>query len=255
MKQYLELLQHILQNGKQRGDRTGTGTIGVFGHQMRFDLQEGFPLLTTKKLHFKSIAIELLWFLTGSTNIQMLKDHNVRIWDEWATESGEIGPLYGKQWLKWADHKGREINQIEQVIEMIKKNPYSRRLVVSAWNPADLPDESFSPQMNVQLGRMALAACHAMFQFHVQPMNVHERIEVFCNQFDAKTWTELVKTRIGRMWFDDESDQYKQAWIDDADGILNSYHIPKAKLSCQLYQRSADVFLGVPFNIASYAAQ
>lgn len=195
MQQYHDLLRLILAQGSAKDDRTGTGTIGIFGHQMRFNLQQGFPLLTTKKLHWKSIAIELLWFLRGDTNIAYLKEHGVRIWDEWATPDGELGPLYGKQWTRWATPDGRELNQIAQVIEQIKARPNSRRLIVSAWNPADLPDESISPQANVEQGRMALAACHALFQFQVN------------------------------------------------DG----------KLSCQLYQRSADVFLGVPFNIASYA--
>lgn len=195
MQQYHDLLRLILAQGSAKEDRTGTGTIGVFGHQMRFNLQQGFPLLTTKKLHWKSIAIELLWFLRGDTNLAYLKENGVRIWDEWATDEGELGPLYGKQWTRWATPDGRELNQIEQVIEQIKARPNSRRLIVSAWNPADLPDESMSPQANVQQGRMALAACHALFQFQVN------------------------------------------------DG----------KLNCQLYQRSADVFLGVPFNIASYA--
>jgi thymidylate synthase len=195
MQQYHDLLRLILAQGSAKDDRTGTGTVGIFGHQMRFNLQQGFPLLTTKKLHWKSIAIELLWFLRGDTNIAYLKEHGVRIWDEWATQDGELGPLYGKQWTRWATQDGRELNQIAQVIEQIKARPNSRRLIVSAWNPADLPDESISPQANVEQGRMALAACHALFQFQV------------------------------------------------SDG----------KLSCQLYQRSADVFLGVPFNIASYA--
>lgn len=195
MRQYHELLELILAQGAARDDRTGTGTLGIFGHQMRFNLQEGFPLLTTKKLHWKSIAVELLWFLRGDTNLAYLKEHGVRIWDEWATPEGELGPLYGKQWTRWATPDGREINQMAQVVEQIRARPNSRRLIVSAWNPADLPDESVSPQDNVLAGRMALAACHALFQFQV------------------------------------------------SDGRLN----------CQLYQRSADVFLGVPFNIASYA--
>lgn len=195
MKAYLDLLQHIIENGVQKGDRTGTGTLSVFAHQMRFDLQQGFPLLTTKKLHLPSIIHELLWFLSGETNIDYLKQHNVRIWNEWATESGDIGPLYGKQWTAWQTPDGETINQIAQVIETLKTNPNSRRMIVSAWNPADLPDESVSPQQNVENGKMALAACHAFFQFYV------------------------------------------------AEG----------RLSCQLYQRSADTFLGVPFNIASYA--
>lgn len=195
VQQYLELLNHIIENGTDKGDRTGTGTRSVFGYQMRFDLQKGFPLVTTKKLHLRSIIHELLWFLTGDTNIQYLKDNGVRIWDEWATESGELGPLYGKQWVAWEKPNGETINQIAELIDTLKKNPNSRRMIVTAWNPADLPDESISPQANVEQGRMALATCHAFFQFYV------------------------------------------------ANG----------KLSCQLYQRSADTFLGVPFNIASYA--
>ncbi len=182
MQQYLQLLQHILDNGVTKTDRTGTGTISTFGYQMRFDLCKGFPLVTTKKVHLKSIIHELLWFLQGSTNIKYLKDNGVRIWDEWANENGDLGPVYGKQWRSWACKDGKEIDQISEVVEQIKKNPDSRRLIVSAWNVADLPD-------------MALMPCHNMFQFYV------------------------------------------------AEG----------KLSCQLYQRSADVFLGVPFNIASYA--
>ncbi|NGM52414.1 thymidylate synthase [Caulobacter sp. 602-2] len=181
-RQYLTLLADILENGVQRGDRTGTGTLGVFGRQIRFDLAKGFPVLTTKKLHLRSIIIELLWFLKGETNIAYLKDNGVRIWDEWADENGELGPVYGKQWRSWATPDGGSIDQIVNLVEGLKTNPNSRRHIVSAWNPADVED-------------MALPPCHCLFQFFV------------------------------------------------ADG----------KLSCQLYQRSADVFLGVPFNIASYA--
>ncbi len=181
-RQYLNLLQDILDNGVQRGDRTGTGTLGVFGRQMRFDLSKGFPVLTTKKLHLRSIIVELLWFLRGETNIAWLKENGCSIWDEWADEDGELGPVYGKQWRSWATPNGESIDQIERLIEGLKTNPNSRRHIVSAWNPADVED-------------MALPPCHCLFQFFV------------------------------------------------ADG----------KLSCQLYQRSADVFLGVPFNIASYA--
>lgn len=195
MKPYLALLSHILENGVAKGDRTGTGTRSVFGYQMRFDLQDGFPMVTTKKLHLKSIIHELLWFLKGDTNNRYLQENGVRIWDEWATESGDLGPIYGKQWLAWEKPNGETINQISEVIQTLKNNPNSRRMLVSAWNPADLPDESMSPQQNVEAGRMALATCHAFFQFYV------------------------------------------------ANGCL----------SCQLYQRSADTFLGVPFNIASYA--
>ncbi|MEJ8843091.1 thymidylate synthase [Lacibacter sp. H375] len=182
MQQYLSLLQHILDNGVEKTDRTGTGTKSVFGYQMRFDLSEGFPLVTTKKVHMRSIIHELLWFLKGETNIAYLKENNVSIWDEWADENGELGPVYGKQWRSWEGANGVVIDQVKDLIAQIKKNPDSRRLIISAWNVAELP-------------KMALMPCHTIFQFYV------------------------------------------------ADG----------KLSCQLYQRSADVFLGVPFNIASYA--
>ncbi len=182
MKQYLELANRILTEGNRRGDRTGTGTISIFGHQMSFDLEEGFPLLTTKKLHTKSIIYELLWFLRGDTNVHYLQEHGVRIWNEWADENGDLGPVYGHQWRSWPAHDGGTIDQIKNVVEMIKKSPESRRLIVSAWNVADID-------------QMKLPPCHTMFQFYV------------------------------------------------ADG----------RLSCQLYQRSGDVFLGVPFNIASYA--
>ncbi len=182
MKQYLDLMRHVRDHGMDKSDRTGTGTRSVFGHQMRFDLNAGFPLVTTKKCHLKSIIHELLWFLQGDTNIKYLQDNGVRIWDEWADENGDLGPVYGYQWRNWPAPNGESIDQISKLIEMIKSNPDSRRLIVSAWNPALVDD-------------MALPPCHALFQFYV------------------------------------------------ADG----------KLSCQLYQRSADIFLGVPFNIASYA--
>ena len=195
MKQYLDLLYRVRQFGDFKGDRTGTGTWSLFGHQMRFDLRQGFPLVTTKKIHLKSVIHELLWFLAGGTNTAYLKENGVRIWDEWADERGELGPIYGYQWRSWPTADGRHIDQISQIVEQIRTNPNSRRIIVSAWNPADLPDETVSPQHNVAAGRMALAPCHAFFQFYV------------------------------------------------CDG----------RLSCQLYQRSADVFLGVPFNIAIYA--
>ena len=182
MQVYLDLLRHVLTTGQRKADRTGTGTLSVFGHQMRFDLQAGFPLVTTKRVHFKSVAHELLWFIRGDTNTRYLRENGVTIWDEWADADGELGPVYGKQWRSWPAPDGRSIDQLAQVIAQIKANPDSRRHIVSAWNVADLP-------------AMALAPCHCLFQFHV------------------------------------------------ADG----------KLSCQLYQRSADLFLGVPFNIASYA--
>ena len=182
MQQYLNLLNRILHEGAEKTDRTGTGTLSVFGHQMRFNLEEGFPLLTTKKLHLKSIIYELLWFLKGDTNVKYLQEHGVRIWNEWADENGELGPVYGHQWRSWPDYQGGTIDQIQQVIDTLKTHPDSRRMIVSAWNPAEVDE-------------MALPPCHCLFQFYV------------------------------------------------ADG----------RLSCQLYQRSADTFLGVPFNIASYA--
>lgn len=182
MKQYLDLMRHVLEHGNKKEDRTGTGTLSVFAHQMRFNLQDGFPLVTTKRLHLRSIIHELLWFLMGDTNIAYLKKHNVKIWDEWADENGDLGPVYGKQWRSWSTPSGEVIDQISRAVELIKTNPDSRRIIVNAWNVGELSE-------------MALTPCHALFQFYV------------------------------------------------ADG----------KLSCQLYQRSADIFLGVPFNIASYA--
>ena len=192
MKQYLDLVKHVLKNGDYKGDRTGTGTKSVFGYQMRFDLNDGFPLVTTKKLHLKSIIHELLWFINGETNIKYLKDNGVKIWDAWADESGNLGPVYGSQWRNWNNEK---IDQISQLIDLIKNNPESRRMLVSAWNPSVLPDTKKSFSENVMNGKAALPPCHAFFQFYVS----------------------------------------------------------NNKLSCQLYQRSADIFLGVPFNIASYA--
>ena len=195
MQQYHELMARVRRHGVRKADRTGTGTLSVFGHQMRFDLGRGFPLVTTKKLHLRSIIFELLWFLRGETNTAFLRENGVTIWDEWADEAGELGPIYGHQWRSWPTPGGGEVDQITRAVEQLRRNPDSRRIIVSAWNCADLPDEGLSPQANVAAGRMALAPCHAFFQFYV------------------------------------------------AEG----------RLSCQLYQRSADVFLGVPFNIASYA--
>ncbi len=191
MIQYHNLMQHVLQNGAQKHDRTGTGTISVFGYQMRFNLADGFPLVTTKKLHLKSIIHELIWFLSGDTNIKYLKDNGVKIWDDWADENGNLGPVYGSQWRSWPTPDGRNIDQISQIINQIKNNPDSRRIIVSAWNVAEIEN-------------MALPPCHSFFQFYVAPP-------------------------------------------DETKGET------KGKLSCQLYQRSADIFLGVPFNIASYA--
>ena len=193
MQQYLDLLTHIIETGNDKSDRTGTGTRSVFGYQMRFDLQQGFPLVTTKKCHLKSIIYELLWFLQGDTNIAYLKDHGVKIWDEWADANGDLGPVYGKQWRSWEGANGVVVDQVKELIHQVKTNPDSRRMIISAWNVAELP-------------AMKLMPCHCLFQFYTSPP------------------TPLQKER----------------------GV-------KGSLSCQLYQRSADVFLGVPFNIASYA--
>ena len=192
MKQYHDLVKHVLENGNEKADRTGTGTKSVFGYQMRFDLSEGFPMVTTKKLHLKSIVYELLWFIKGDTNVKYLQENGVRIWNEWADENGDLGPVYGHQWRNW---NSDDIDQLKEVIKTLKNNPDSRRMLISAWNPSVLPDNSASFSENVANGKAALPPCHAFFQFYVS----------------------------------------------------------EGKLSCQLYQRSADIFLGVPFNIASYA--
>ena len=191
MKQYLDLMRHVMENGAQKHDRTGIGTLSVFGYQIRLHLNDGFPMVTTKKLHLKSIVHELIWFLSGDTNIKYLKDNGVRIWDEWADEGGNLGPVYGYQWRSWPTPDGGHIDQITQVVNQLKNNPDSRRMIVSAWNVADV-------------NQMALPPCHSLFQFYVEPPNASKGEK-------------------------------------------------KGKLSCQLYQRSADIFLGVPFNIASYA--
>ena len=195
MQQYLDLMRHIRDHGTRKMDRTGTGTLSIFGYQMRFDLARGFPLVTTKKCHLRSIIHELLWFLRGETNIAYLKENCVSIWDEWAADDGDLGPVYGKQWRSWEGPDGEVVDQISELVGQIRQNPDSRRLVVSAWNPTVLPDARISPKENAARGRQALPPCHCLFQFYV------------------------------------------------LDG----------RLSCQLYQRSADVFLGVPFNIASYS--
>jgi thymidylate synthase len=195
VKAYLDLMQHVRDNGVEKSDRTGTGTKSIFGYQMRFDLAKGFPLVTTKKCHLKSIVHELLWFIKGESNIAYLSENGVKIWDAWATEDGELGPVYGVQWRNWPSTNGETIDQLAQLIHDLKTNPDSRRHIITAWNPALLPDTSISPSENAKQGKQALPPCHTLFQFYV----------------------------------------------------LNG------KLSCQLYQRSADIFLGVPFNIASYA--
>ncbi|SER36808.1 MULTISPECIES: thymidylate synthase [Pseudomonas] len=236
MKQYLDLLSHIYEKGAFKDDRTGTGTYSVFGYQMRFDLAEGFPLVTTKACHVRSIIHELLWFLRGDTNIAYLKENGVSIWDEWADENGNLGPVYGYQWRSWPAPDGRSIDQITNVIEQIKANPDSRRLIVSAWNPA-LVDE------------MALPPCHALFQFYSREMSVGQRLKVSDDKslypgIDFSTDACHERGWIATDWV--TPDGPVAAYLDE-------HGVPRRVLSCQLYQRSADTFLGVPFNIASYA--
>lgn len=261
MKQYLDLLRDVRENGDVKADRTGTGTLSVFGRQMRFNLQEGFPLVTTKRCHLRSIIHELLWFLMGDTNIQYLKDNNVSIWDEWADENGDLGPVYGKQWRAWTAHEDmpvfnraacdaleadgwseagacgsdilytKDIDQISKVMDQLKNDPDNRRIIVSAWNVAELGD-------------MALAPCHAFFQFYTREMSFKERHRLV--SFTNSEWhVAMINAAIndGLNEYDEPS---MAKWMDDN-------NVPTRVLSCQLYQRSADMFLGVPFNIASYA--
>lgn len=295
MKQYLDLLSYIMTFGNTRGDRTGTGTRSVFGYQMRFDLAEGFPMVTTKKLHLRAIIHELLWFIAGDTNNESLRANKVSIWDEWAlgeditrevalqnherlqlyleqhpqvnkhdfdrqlnamgeeaghkflddagiprtrTEvvirKGDLGPVYGRQWRSWRGPKGEVIDQLAQVIRDLKTNPWSRRHIVSAWNPVEMPDEKIPPIENVKQGKMALAACHCLFQFYVTPMTTQERLKLLQDKIASGDFVNTGPTETMEQHLDEQG-------------------IPDKKLSCQLYQRSCDTFLGVPFNIASYA--
>ena len=232
MRQYLNLLQHVLVNGQDRDDRTGTGTRSVFGYQMRFNLQQGFPLLTTKKLHLKSIIHELLWFLRGDTNVKYLQDNDVHIWDEWADANGDLGPVYGAQWRSWRGagepytdsdtlNATETIDQISRLLLDLQTNPMSRRLIVSAWNPADIED-------------MALPPCHCLFQFYVRRIPFQMRFAMFTEDSGTERGTA-------------------KGCIDDLNALMTKAGVPQYMLDCQLYQRSADIFLGVPFNIASYA--
>jgi len=254
MKQYHDYLKYILENGIKKEDRTGTGTISIFGYQMRFDLSKGFPLVTTKKLHFKSIAYELLWFLSGDTNIKFLNDNGVKIWDEWAIKDdypikGDLGPIYGEQWRFWCNPFDGNIDQISNVIEQIKNNPDSRRLIVSAWNVADLPDESLTPQQNVKEGNMALAPCHVMFQFYTQELSLNERYDLYC-----KLMTESYGDNFNYLSVSSINHDFNYLSVSSINhDFFDTLNIPKRKLSCMLTQRSADSFLGVPYNIASYS--
>lgn len=255
MKQYQDLMAEVFAKGTPKKDRTGTGTLSIFGHQMRFNLQEGFPLVTTKRCHLRSIIHELLWFLKGDTNIQYLKDNGVTIWDEWADKNGDLGPVYGKQWRAWTAHDEvhtgnkkiiaemeedgweeagyreasmlltKDIDQIAKVMDQLKNDPDNRRIIVSAWNVADLDD-------------MALAPCHAFFQFYTREMSLDERVQ-WAEENDNELWSDYIHAT-----FVDENTRL--GWLDKSG-------VPTRKLSCQLYQRSCDIFLGLPFNIASYA--
>jgi thymidylate synthase len=242
MRQYLDLLEDIRANGVFKGDRTGTGTTSVFGRQLRFDLQDGFPIVTTKSVHFKSVVHELLWFVSGNTNVKYLQDNGVRIWNEWADDDGKLGPVYGFQWRHWPSfqwsHEGYagenghdaslyvrdEVDQLQNVIERIKTNPECRRLIVSAWNPADLPE-------------MALAPCHCFFQFNCRPMTIEERMKATAGSFSISS----------------NSSATQEENVASAHEQLDRLGSPKYYLDCQMYQRSVDSFLGLPFNIASYS--
>lgn len=267
MKQYIDFAKHVRQNGEFKADRTGTGTTSVFGYQMRHNLLDGFPLLTTKKVHLKSIIHELLWFLSGNTNVKYLQEHGVSIWDEWALENGDLGPVYGKQWVSWPirlkiteediveaskdisqfgatsalDYLEDDINQIEILIDGLKNKPNSRRHIVTAWNPEFLPNESISPKDNVKLGKMALPPCHLLMQFYVSNDSpLKDRIK-YC-------------LAIGRLDLVNKLDENPYRYNDElSHAFLTDAGIPTRKLSCQMYQRSADIFLGVPYNIASYS--
>lgn len=240
MKQYLELMSRILKEGTFKEDRTGTGTLSLFGTSMRFNLQEGFPLLTTKQLHLNSIIHELLWFISGNTNVKYLQDNGVRIWNEWAGENGELGPIYGHQWRSWPDNKGGHIDQLQTVIKQLKETPDSRRIIVSAWNVADLDS-------------MALPPCHLLFQFYSREATREERMNWVMSRLRADRFyysgerkpdlNIIVNVHTGVMFWPSS----------DIDRALNKLGVPTRILSCQLYQRSADFFLGVPFNIASYS--
>ncbi len=239
--QYLALLEKLLNTAKYKDDRTNTGTYSMFGPQMVADLREGFPLLTTKKVFHRGILHELLWFLSGNTNIKYLLDNNVHIWDEWALDNGDLGPVYGKMWRNWPNPNGPEVDQIQYLVNLIKNNPYSRRQLVCGWNPALLPDENKTHKENVESGLQALPPCHTLFQFYCEDMSLLERVH-HLNSEDSvilKDNSEIFEN------FEKNKETIEK--------VLNENNVPDKYISCKLYQRSGDIFLGVPFNIASYA--
>jgi thymidylate synthase len=270
--QYLGHMARILAHGTDKGDRTGTGTRSIFGHQMRFDLRKGLPLVTTKQVHLKSIIHELLWFISGETNIQYLKDKGVKIWDQWATPEGDLGPVYGEQWRSWKvdqfdtsdpDNivaKRYAIDQLQEVIDQLKERPDCRRLLVSAWNPAVLPKAELSPSENAAIGLQALPPCHTLFQFATELIPFTERLSMYRKEFQDKflsntDWCTLMQDQDKDIFLEVENRyaDHLESIKDGGAGFLEKANIPTRYLSCQLYQRSADWFLGVPFNIASYA--
>lgn len=230
MKQYTKLVRHVMNNGAVKGDRTGTGTKSWFGYHMRFDMHDGFPLLTTKKTHWKSVWTELVWFIKGDTNTKFLKDNKCSIWDEWANKDGDLGPVYGKQWRSWGDDDGETIDQLRNVIEDLKTNPFSRRHIVTAWNPSVVPDSGLSFEENIANGKQALPPCHLLFQFDAQPISYVLHDGFVCYEFE------------GRL--------HKTQYTNYSDVVL----LPQYALNLMLTQRSGDIMLGIPFNIASYAA-
>lgn len=269
MQVYLDSLKLIKEEGSFKSDRTGTGTKSIFGHQMRFNLLKGFPLLSTKKIHIKSVIHELIWFLAGNSNIKYLQDNGVKIWDEWATGDGSLGPIYPTLWRSYPTSvPGKTIDQISELMSVLRKRPDSRRHVITAWEPGTLPDESILPQDNVLEGRMALAPCHCLFQFYVSDMSTSDRLlwlakhnPAGLSDISKKIYnraTDVVKDKqvpVSFLYLEELSHTISSSLLDEYNESIGDSNliIPNKKLSCQTYQRSADFFLGVPFNIASYS--
>ena len=237
MRSYVDLVQHVLLHGQPRADRTGTGTLSVFGAHWQHDLSASFPLLTLKRMSFSSVLAELLWFIEGSTSAHRLRELGSTIWDEWADWRGELGPIYGAQWRNWRTHDGQHVDQLAALLRSLADNPMSRRHIISAWNVADLPDETVGPHGNVATGRMCLAPCHMTAQFYVAPLTLSARANLLCSQDREATY--ILR---------------RDAAQDVQHAVLDAAGVPVLGLSCHVYQRSADVFLGVPYNMASYAA-